>query len=106
MTLAQRSAQGFTNESCALGITSDVSVWTKITLDRGARSIVLCTDGVADDLLPNRFGDFLDWLVTEAKPEPPQKRRRMLERALREWPTPNHLDDKTVAVVHIAGGGA
>lgn len=100
-TLATRSGDEFANETAALGVTSRISAWTKLQLDTRPRSVILCTDGVADDLLPDRLGNFVDWLITDVRRAGPTKRRRVLERELREWPTPNHLDDKTIAVVHL-----
>lgn len=104
--LAARAERGFANETCALGVTARLSAWSRLPLERRSRSLVLCTDGVADDLRPDRLDAFVDWLIAEVRPELPAKRRRTLERALREWPTPNHVDDKTVAVVHVPGSSA
>jgi serine/threonine protein phosphatase PrpC len=103
-TLATRPGDEFVNETGALGVTSRISAWTKLRFEKHTRSIVLCTDGVADDLLPDRLGTFVDWLISDVRRAEPMKRRYVLERALREWPTPNHLDDKTIAVVHVPGG--
>lgn len=105
-TLATRADRGFANETCALGATARLSAWNRLPLEKRARSLVLCTDGVADDLLPERLGAFVDWLIADIRLEFPAKRRRMIERELRAWPTPNHLDDKTIAVVHVPGSGA
>lgn len=103
--LTGRAGRQFANETSALGIITRISAWSKLELQKSTRSVVLCTDGVADDLLPDHLGKFVDWLIKDIRAELPAKRRRILERALRNWPTPNHLDDKTVAVIHIPGGG-
>lgn len=102
-TLNMESRKGFANETDALGVTSRISAWTKTQVERRLRTVVLCTDGVAEDLLPDRLGEFVDWLVSDVRAEEPRRRRRVLERAFREWPTPNHIDDKTIAVVHVSG---
>lgn len=101
--LTTRSPVKFSNETKALGLTSRLSAWNKFHFEKCIRSIVLCTDGVADDLLADRYGDFVNWLTTDIRRERPKRRWRLLERALRDWPTPNHLDDKTIAVVHVGG---
>jgi len=103
-TLAMKGEGGFGNVTTGLGVTSQRSGWTKVDLAKHARSVVLCTDGVADDLIPDRLEKFVDWLIEDVRPEPPAKRWRILERALREWPTPKHIDDKTIAVLHVPGG--
>jgi hypothetical protein len=64
--------------------------------------VVLATDGVSDDLDTSRIGDFIRMLVTEFAPLAPPQRWRELCRELTEWPTPHHLDDKTLAVLWIA----
>jgi Protein phosphatase 2C len=99
--LASRGSGQFVNETAALGITNRIAAWTSLALQRGPRSVVLCTDGVADDLLPKRLGDFTDWLVHELCPLSPHERWRRLMSALRDWPTPRHLDDKTIVVAHV-----
>ena len=55
------------------------------------------TDGIADDLRPDKLGKFAKWLREEIARKPRAKRVSTLRQALREWPTPGHLDDKTVA---------
>jgi len=101
-TLVARCDDRFANETNALGVTSRISAWTKLQLEKGARSVVLCTDGVADDLVLDRLGTFVEWLIDDVRPSGPAKRRHILKRAFREWPTPNHLDDKTIAVLHVS----
>ena len=62
--------------------------------------MVLATDGVADDLAPERLDEFTDWLANDiGRLSPPTARWRRLCRELRAWPVPHHLDDKTVAVL-------
>jgi serine/threonine protein phosphatase PrpC len=96
---------GFSNETAALGASSTSRAWTLADLpptDAG-RVAVLATDGVSDDLLPERLDGFCTWLVEEFAPMVPQARHRSLTAALRAWPTPNHLDDKSLAVLHAPG---
>ncbi len=60
---------------------------------------VLVTDGIADDLRPDKLGTFLKWLRDDIARKPRAGRATALRQALRQWPTPGHLDDKTVAVL-------
>jgi hypothetical protein len=100
--LLMRPTQCFTNETGGLGVESQPK-WETRRLQPHSRSVVLCTDGVADDLLPERLDDFAFWLIEEVRAQPTARRRQTLASALREWPTPNHLDDKTIAVLHARG---
>lgn len=57
-------------------------------------ALILASDGVADDLQPKRWADFVTWLVSDVACDPAPVRR--LQRELRAWPVPHHRDDKTV----------
>lgn len=93
--------QGFTNQTTGLGIAKSTKDWTVITksaLPPNA-AVLLATDGIADDLVSDRIGDFIHTLVTEFGAMAPLERRHALHRELRNWATPNHLDDKTLAIL-------
>jgi serine/threonine protein phosphatase PrpC len=90
-------AGGFANETDALG--HSVS-WTSRSFPRaGGDVVVLATDGVADDLLPERIDDFVQWLMNDFAGMAPSQRWRALQRELKAWPTPHHTDDKTLVVL-------
>lgn len=92
---------GFTNQTTGLGIAKSTKDWTVIAkpnLPQDA-AVLLATDGIADDLVSDRIGDFIHTLVTEFGAMAPLKRRHALHRELRHWATPKHLDDKTLAVL-------
>jgi len=72
------------------------------TLAPGDRTVILCTDGVADDLLSDKHRDFAEWVEDELVPLPASTRWRSLATELRTWPTPHHIDDKTLAVIRSA----
>ena len=91
----------FTNETLALGVPHKRSDWCLevMTVSEPNTAVVLATDGIADDLVEDRVGDFANWLCERFLPMPPMLRHRSLLQQLRNWPTPNHQDDKTVAVL-------
>ncbi|MCW2311425.1 hypothetical protein M2244_001153 [Rhodoferax antarcticus] len=91
----------FGNTTTGLGIAADVREW-RFHFEQnftGAASILLATDGVADDLLPEKRTDFLTFLVNQYAKQPARQRAHAIAKQLRAWPTPRHLDDKTVAVL-------
>ena len=102
--LSKRDDESFVNETTGLGLTTRLAAWRTAAVPAGSRCILLCTDGVSDDLLPDRLPEFIDWLgrVVRSKREP--QRRHFLVRSLKEWPTPKHLDDKTLAIACIGPG--
>lgn len=96
---------GFANETAALGPTVELETW-KHWSSKGSSEIavVLATDGVSDDLLPDRANDFLSWLIAQTQRRAPSARSRAIRHQLLNWPTPNHLDDKTLAVLLAQSG--
>lgn len=91
----------FGNATTGLGIAADVREW-RFHFEphfTGAASILLATDGVADDLLPEKRTDFLTFLINQYGAQPARQRAHAIAKQLRAWPTPRHLDDKTVAVL-------
>lgn len=101
LEILQGERQGFTNQTTGLGIaktTKDWTVITKPTLSPNS-AVLLATDGIADDLVGDRIGDFIHTLVTDFGAMVPSDRRYVLQRELRNWATPKHLDDKTLAVL-------
>jgi len=100
-TTLEPPADRFGNATTGLGIASDVRKW-RLHLEpnfTGTASILLATDGVADDLVPEKRADFLHFLVSQYGPRPATARTRAIAKELRDWPTPRHRDDKTVAVL-------
>ena len=90
-------ASGFSNETQSLG---SGGVWAKRSFERTEVDIaVLASDGVSDDIRPDRLADFVAWLKEDIATLQPKNRWRSLQRELNEWPTPRHLDDKTIAVL-------
>jgi hypothetical protein len=90
-------AGGFANETHALGYSAS---WTSRSFPRvGGGVVVLATDGVADDLLPEHIDGFVQWLIDDFSGMVPTQRWRALQRELKDWPTPHHTDDKTLVVL-------
>ncbi len=59
--------------------------------------LLLATDGVSEDLEPDRLGDLAAWVVDDLGPL--QRPGRALTRQLRNWPVPHHQDDKTLLIM-------
>ena len=99
--LSARRPEDFVNETLALGVNHRMTDWThaQLPLPQAPWIAVLVTDGIADDLRPDKLDAFVKWLRDEIGRKPKNERLTALRRALREWPTPGHLDDKTLAVL-------
>jgi serine/threonine protein phosphatase PrpC len=95
---------GFGNETLALGASPGPKAWRLSLFPPSplSRIAVLATDGVADDLVSEKLDEFCLWLVERFHDLGPTERWRQLAAELRAWPTPKHLDDKTIAVLKIS----
>lgn len=93
--------EGFGNETSGLGVTRSVEEW-KVHVEHRTlpgTSVLLASDGVADDLEPDTRAAFARHLRDHYGPLPARERRDTLTTDLTAWPTPNHLDDKTVVLL-------
>lgn len=94
-------ADRFGNETTGLGISKDVRDWRVHVEPQSEEpmAVLLATDGVADDLLPEKREAFVDFLLAEFTRLQGNARSRALAAELRYWPTPGHRDDKTLALM-------
>lgn len=95
---------GFANQTAALGVTRSFGAWqhTTFVLSQPRDGVMLMTDGLADDLRPERLGGFFNRLVGVAEKRSRRSSKRWLTRQLQAWPTPMHADDKTVGLIFKA----
>lgn len=59
--------------------------------------LLMATDGVSEDVDPDRIGDLAAWVAHEIGAL--KHRGRVLAQRLRHWPVPHHKDDKTLLVL-------
>lgn len=94
-----REREGFASMTRSLGTPHGLRDWTIEPIAPIARgmAVLLATDGISDDVEPGKRAAFVAWLIDEvasvASPD------RELRRALRHWPVPRHLDDKTLVLL-------
>lgn len=98
--LSPRSEYQFVNETTGLGISRRLSDWqtARINLAAPGQGVALMTDGLSDDLINEHL------LLQELQPvltrKSPRLVKRWLERQLIDWDTPNHSDDKSIALIY------
>ena len=89
---------GFGNQTLTLAQAKEsdwvTSSWTLTTPGDG---ILLMTDGISDDLLPEHLEGFFDIVFRQLKKTNKSRCKRWLTRELTEWTTPKHGDDKSIA---------
>ena len=91
---------GYANETMAMGDGDLQRYWrkSKIDLSRPGDRLLIMTDGISEDIKPqaeNGFVSSFDLFFGMTA----SKGKHALEDALINWPTPHHLDDKTVVAV-------
>src|SRR5690606_36708505 len=67
-------------------------------------AVVLCTDGISDDLLPEKQMVFAQELYSTYADLESEERKRDLKCWLNEWPVPGYSDDKSIACLFKKGG--
>jgi serine/threonine protein phosphatase PrpC len=92
---------GFGNQTRALGVQRAWSDWktASFRLEKKNDLVMLITDGVADDLPASTLDGFAAVVHRELAQRSRRQGRRWLTHELTHWATPQHADDKTVAVV-------
>ncbi len=96
LTLSDDKSEGFSNITAALSANTTAKDWRWLSVpEADCRSIVLCTDGVADDL--SDVNGFVRELSDSHCRLSSLSAARRVREALANWPTPKHSDDKTIA---------
>lgn len=93
--------ESFSNVTTGLGSDRTVARWRTARL-AGSQydAFVLCTDGIADDLLPERVAAFSTEVYHHYRGMPRPERSADLRAWLTDWPVPGHTDDKTIACLY------
>jgi serine/threonine protein phosphatase PrpC len=95
----------FSNQTDCLDSAFIPDKWESKTIDASeCEAIVLCTDGIADDLILEERLNFAQNLESTYRNMDAQKRSRDLSRWLNTWPVPGHSDDKTIACLYKIEG--
>ena len=89
---------GFGNQTQTLGRASD-SDWSvaECHLAIEGDGVLLMTDGISDDLIPEQLEAFFDAIFLQLQGSNKRRCKRWLTRELMEWSTPKHGDDKSIA---------
>ena len=84
-TLAQADSEGASSSDISLTLPGD--------------GVLLMTDGVSDDLIPDQLEPFFDALYQRQQRSSKRQMKRWLRTELELWSTPCHGDDKTIASI-------
>jgi len=96
--LSDNKQESFSNYTYSLYKEFKLDQWETATIDSSkCKAVMLCTDGISDDLLPEKKMFFVEALYSDYTDLVPEERKRDLRRWLNDWPVPGHTDDKTIA---------
>ena len=91
----------FSNQTDALSENTKPKQWrTASVAQEECLAVLLCTDGVADDLLPERRDAFVRHIYEQGQKLAPATVARELRKMLEDWPVPKHSDDKTLVCLY------
>lgn len=95
----------FGNETDCLAEHHAPQDWRVASLDASDFSgLVLCTDGIAADIVGGRESAFAADLVAAGHASGPRLQRRQARRWLKDWPVMGHTDDKTIVCMMAPEG--
>lgn len=99
VSLSEDKSQGFSNITVALSTNVTPKAWQQMSLpEQECMAILLCTDGVADDL--DNVEGFVRGFVQANRDLAAVSANRRIRQMLEHWPTPQHSDDKTIACLY------
>lgn len=90
--------QGFGNQTTTLAQADPGQCCSaEIELSKPGDGVLLMTDGVSDDLIPEQLEPFFDAIYQRQRRTSRRRMRQWLTRELLDWTTPRHGDDKSIA---------
>ena len=96
--LSANKDESFSNFTSSLSSANPECDWKIVRSPESAyRGFLLCTDGIADDLLPDSVEAFVNASISYYRNCPKEALTDNLQHWLNDWPVPGHLDDKTIA---------
>lgn len=104
LILSDDKQDSFSNYTNSLQQDFKPEQWETEMIDSSrCNAVVLCTDGISDDLLPEKQFIFAQAIYSAYVDLKPVARNRDVKRWLNEWPVPHHSDDKTIACLFKKG---
>ncbi len=105
LILSDNKQDSFSNYTNSLQKDFRPELWETARVESTTcNAVVLCTDGISDDLLPEKQINFAQELYSTYTNLKQKERRKDIKRWLNEWPVPGHSDDKTIVCLFKKGG--
>lgn len=99
---SDKNGDGFGNETTGLGKSKYFSDWITDKYHLGNNTfIALMTDGISEDLQNGAETDFVLEIINQSKAKSARQFKFWLKNELKNWATPYHTDDKSLAILAI-----
>jgi serine/threonine protein phosphatase PrpC len=95
--LLEEDKNMFTNYTTPFGRNKKIQWY--IFNDSEIDSIVMCSDGISEDLKKDKSLDFFKGYIDNYKDMQPNKRAYEIKQWLKNWPVKGHSDDKTIVTI-------
>ena len=95
--LLEETKDAFTNFTTPFGRDEKIS-WN-IFDEVDIKDIILCSDGISEDIQKDKFLDFCKGYVSEYSNQVHRKRKKEIEKWLKNWSVKGHSDDKTIVAL-------
>ncbi len=97
--ISSRHGEAFSNETTGLGISRRYSDWItkEVFLGKKGQGVALMTDGISEDL--TLADQFVPYMIRIMGRMSRRRGKKWIRKQLENWPTPGHMDDKTLALI-------
>lgn len=88
------------NFTKSLGSSKSFDDWNikHVDFDVNDFTLLITTDGISEDLVENKEGEFAETIIQKMLQLKKNKRNVYLRQLLENWPTKYHTDDKTICI--------
>lgn len=95
--IIEENKNSFTNYTTPFG--RDETIQWQIFNVKNVESLVLCSDGISEDIQKEKSFDFCEKYVLKYKNQKKRKREKEIKEWLKKWPVKGHSDDKTIVAL-------
>ncbi len=100
--ISDEKEDSFSNTTYCLTSSDVLNKWDFSTFKKSDfSSVVLCTDGISNDIKEDTIVDFIKELRRDSLRNKRSVNVKNMEKALLQWPVKGHSDDKTIVFVEV-----
>jgi serine/threonine protein phosphatase PrpC len=95
--IIEENKNSFTNYTTPFGRDESIE-WQKFNVKK-IESLVLCSDGISEDIQKEKSFAFCEKYILKYKNQKKRKRENEIKEWLKKWPVKGHSDDKTIVAL-------